>query len=96
MNRSLRDYASLVLSQGVRIPLGILSMTILARLLGPDGLGKWSMGIAVATLFHAALLNWTQSSHIRFGREEWVERRSLSGTWAARIPHFGQPGRNSL
>jgi len=86
VNRSLRDYASLVLSQGVRIPLGILSMTILARLLGPDGLGKWSMGIAVATLFHAALLNWTQSSHIRFGREEWVERRSLSGTWAARWP----------
>ena len=86
MNRSLRDYASLVLSQGVRIPLGILSTTILARLLGPEGLGQWAMGLAVATLFHSALLNWTQSSHIRFGREEWIARKSLSGTWAARWP----------
>lgn len=70
----------------LRIPLAILFMSLMASALGPTGMGRWAMLLAVTTLFHALLLSWLQASNIRFGREEWTSRRSLSRTWAARWP----------
>lgn len=59
---------------------------MLSRLLGPVGIGQWSMLIAVSNFFHTVFLNWTQAPLVRFGREEWLNSNDLSKTWSARRP----------
>ena len=70
----------------VRIPLSILSTSLLARALSPNGVGQWAMILAATTLLYFSLLKWIQGPNIRFGREEWTSRHSLSNTWVARWP----------
>jgi O-antigen/teichoic acid export membrane protein len=82
----LKEFLSLTGGKLLRIPLAVLSVSLLARAVGPDGVGQWAMILAVATLSHSFLINWTQASNIRFGREEWVLQNSLANTWAARWP----------
>lgn len=86
MNKNIRSYLSLVLSQCIRIPISILSFALLARIMGPDGIGLWTMVVAVATFLHSIFLNWTQASNVRFGREEWQTNGTLLETWSNRWP----------
>lgn len=83
---TLRHFLSLLLSQGLRLPLGIVNVALLARLLGPEGIGMWAMVGAVTGILHATLLSWTQSAGLRFGREEWVRAGRLTQTWNSRWP----------
>ena len=86
MQLRIIHFFSLTGGKLLRIPLAVFSASLLARVVGPDGVGQWAMILAVASLFHSSLINWTQSSNIRFGREEWVLQKSLANTWAARWP----------
>jgi O-antigen/teichoic acid export membrane protein len=79
-------YVALLSSQLVRVPLGMLNVALLARLLGPDGLGQWALVTATATALHSSLLNWTQAAGLRYGREEWVASGTVRSTWAGRWP----------
>jgi O-antigen/teichoic acid export membrane protein len=76
----------------VRAPLWLLASALLARLLGPDGLGTWAMVLAAAMLANQVLLLWSQSITQRFGRSEWLESRSLSATWSLRWPLLAAGG----
>ena len=86
MQRDLSDFISLTSGKLLRIPLAILSASLLARAIGPDGVGKWAMILAVSNLFYSFLFNWTQSFNVRFGREEWKSKKKLSDVWATRWP----------
>ena len=86
MNKDLRHYVTLAISSGLKVPLGIFYFGLLARALGPSGMGQWAMIGAMGTLLHSALLNWTQAPAVRFGREEWDRTHSLQSTWANRWP----------
>ena len=86
MNNHAKYYLLLVGAKVLRIPLALLVLSLLSRLIGPEGVGQWSMLVAVSTFFHSVFLNWTQAPAVRFGREEWINSNSLSKTWAARWP----------
>ena len=86
MNSQFKDYLVLVGAKILRVPLALLVVSLLSRLVGPEGVGQWAMLLAVSTFFHSFLLNWTQAPAVRFGREEWLESKNLSKTWAARGP----------
>ena len=84
--RDLSDFISLTSGKLFRIPLTILSASLVARGIGPDGVGKLAMILAVSNLFHSFLFDWTSSSIVRFGREEWKLNKKLSDIWATRWP----------
>lgn len=86
MSLQVRHFGALVGGKLTRIPFALVSMFLLARLLGPIGVGQWAMLLSIATLLHTVLLGWTQGANVRFGREEWVLQNGLSQTWATRIP----------
>ena len=86
MNKHVQHF--LLLGGGClfRIPLAILVISLLSRLIGPAGVGQWSMLVAISSLFQLFFLQWTQAPLVRFGREEWLDSKSLSKIWAARCP----------
>ena len=86
MQRDLSDFISLTNGKLLRIPLAMLSASLIARSIGPDGVGKWAMILAVSNLFYSFLFSWTQSYYVRFGREEWALKNNLSDMWATRWP----------
>ncbi|MBT5472162.1 MAG: oligosaccharide flippase family protein [Nitrospina sp.] len=86
MNNHAKHYLLLVGAKVLRVPLALLVVSLLSRLIGPEGVGQWSMLVAVSTFFHSVFLNWTQAPSVRFGREEWINSNSLSTTWGARRP----------
>lgn len=86
MKNQLKDYLLLVGAKILRVPLALLVVSLLSRLVGPEGVGQWSMLVAVSTFFHSLFLNWTQAPAVRFGREEWLESNNLSKTWRDRSP----------
>lgn len=86
MNQAVGDYLALVLSQWIRIPLGLLSAALLARLLGPSGMGEWALAVGGAALLHSAFLNWMQGPVGVYGRQEWIQEGRLRRTWSGRWP----------
>ena len=86
MNSYAKKYFLIGGAKLLRAPLFMLLISLLSNLIGPAGIGKWSMVIAVSTFFHSILLSWTQAPFVRFGCDEWQETARLSKTWAARYP----------
>lgn len=86
MSLHVGHFVVLVGGKLARILFAVVSMSLLARLLGPNGVGQWAMLMSIATLLHTVLLGWTQGPNVRFGREEWISRSELSQTWSTRIP----------
>ena len=86
MQLYLSYFISLTVGKLLRIPLAVLAASLLARAVGPEGVGQWAMLLAVTTMLHLFLLGWTQAYNVRFGREEWTLHHRLASTWAARGP----------
>ncbi|MDH4182686.1 MAG: lipopolysaccharide biosynthesis protein [Nitrospinota bacterium] len=86
MHKSVKNYIQLLFSNFGRILIGILSTALLARLLGPKGMGVWAIYVGTATFFHALLINWTQELTVKYGIEEWKRKQSLRDTWNYRLP----------
>lgn len=77
---------NLLAGKALRAPLWLLISALLARVLGPEGLGAWSMILAAGMLMNQLLLHWTQSITQRFGRVEWLESGSLNTILGVRLP----------
>ena len=75
----------MLLGKLLRAPLWLLTSALLARLLGPEGVGAWSMVLAAGMLLNQLFLHWTQVVTQRFGRTEWTRSRSLDKTYAHRF-----------
>ena len=86
MNKHVQHFLLLGGGRLFRIPLAILVISLLSRLIGPVGVGQWSMLAAISSLFQLFFLQWTQAPLVRFGREEWLDSKNLSKIWAARWP----------
>lgn len=57
---------NLAIGKAFRIPLWFVVSAAVARLLGPEGLGQWSMVLAAGMLLNQLFLHWTQSMTLRF------------------------------
>jgi len=86
LKRELKHFITLILARGMGAPLGLLSGALLARLIGPAGVGQWAMVVAAATLLHSVFLNWSQAVLVRFGCEERQTTGRLDQTYAMRAP----------
>jgi O-antigen/teichoic acid export membrane protein len=78
--------AGLFIGKGIATLATLAATAIVARLVGPEGLGRWSLLLAAAALLHSVLINWTHGPLLRYGAEEWVTRGSVGRTLAARLP----------
>ncbi len=86
MLNTQRAAVVLLLGKLLRAPLWLLTSALLARLLGPEGVGAWSMVLAAGMLLNQLFLHWTQIVTQRFGRSEWMRSRTLNQTYSYRFP----------
>jgi O-antigen/teichoic acid export membrane protein len=86
VERRLRLFIALASGKALAVPLNLATTVLVGWLLGPSGLGKWALLAAAGTLLHAALINWTHPSTVRYGHEEWLRTRGLNRTLGARLP----------
>lgn len=70
----------------VAVTIYVLAPVLVGRMLGAEGVGRWTLLVAAGTLLHTALINWTHMSTVRFGTEEWTTRHSLHQTLGSRLP----------
>jgi O-antigen/teichoic acid export membrane protein len=81
---SFWDYLSLFSGNLILIPLGIVSVALITRILGPEGYGYITIFNLVTTFVVMVMTNWTATSLLRFGREEYDQRGKLNHTFWAR------------
>tara|TARA_B100001123_G_C15308944_1_gene1023651 strand:- start:1504 stop:1749 length:246 start_codon:yes stop_codon:yes gene_type:complete len=72
VQQNLSDFISLTSGKLLPIPLTLLAASLLARTIGPEGVGKWAIILAVSNLFYSFFFSWTEAYNLRFGREEWI------------------------
>ena len=82
---SFWDYMSLLSGNLFLIPLGFVLVAVTTRILGPEGYGYITIFNLVTTLVVMATTNWTATSLMRFGREEYDQQGRLSHAFWARI-----------
>ncbi|MEQ1710190.1 MAG: polysaccharide biosynthesis C-terminal domain-containing protein [Hyphomicrobium sp.] len=78
--------AWLVGSRILRVPINVLILALLARALGPQGVGIYALTQGAAVLLHSGLLQWLQAPLVFFGRPEWDLTGSVRATLIARLP----------
>ena len=79
-------FVALASGKALAVPLNLTTTVLVGWLLGPSGLGEWTLRAAAGTLIHAAFVNWTHPSTVRYGHEEWLRTRGLTRTLGARLP----------
>ena len=79
------DYFSITILQFLGIPLSILSVSVTTRLINPDEYGVRALFFSVIGLLFLFGINWTSSSVIRFGKEEFVKEGHLRKTFGSRL-----------
>jgi len=81
---SFWDYLSLLSGNLLLIPLGIASVALMTRILGPEGFGYITIFNLVTTFAVMVTTNWTAASLMRFGREEYDQQGKLNRAFWAR------------
>src|SRR4030042_5127803 len=81
---SFLDYVSLLSGNLLLIPLGIASVALMTRILGPEGFGYITIFNLVTTFAVMVTTNWTAASLMRFGREEYDQQGKLNRAFWAR------------
>jgi|GEM_PF-1964672 len=78
------DFLSLFSSNFLCLPLQLLLVALITRLLGPEGYGHivlYNMAVSLGLMMG---VNWTAGSVLRFGRDEFEQRRKINQTFWAR------------
>jgi O-antigen/teichoic acid export membrane protein len=68
--------------------IGILNLMVLARVLTTEEMGKYSLFLMVVNLALIVGLNWSDSSVVRHGREEYVGSKKINKSFWARMYLF--------
>lgn len=84
LRKALRDYAAVVSAQLGVLPLSLLWLGLIARLLGPQALGSYLVGIAVVQFLFRILIGWASDTVIRFGASEALQPQRLTRTVSTR------------
>jgi lipopolysaccharide exporter len=86
--RIFRDGAHLLAGRVGTMLIGVLDLMLLARILSTEEMGKYSLFLMVVNLALIVGLNWSDSSVVRHGREEFTQRKSISQSFWARMYLF--------
>jgi O-antigen/teichoic acid export membrane protein len=78
------DYLSLTVSRFILIPLEFLSIILTTRILGAEKYGAVALFISLVQLIFTWGINWTSSSVVRFGKEEFVLTASMRKVFGSR------------
>lgn len=70
------------------VVITLVSMMILARILTTEQMGKYSLFLMIVNLALIVGLNWSDTSVIRHGREEYVQRKKINKSFWARMYLF--------
>lgn len=81
---SFWDYLSLLSGNLILIPLGVVSVVMTTRILGPEGYGYITIFNLVTTFVAMVTTNWTAASLLRFGREEYDRQAKVNYAFWAR------------
>lgn len=84
MTKFLREYAALFAGRIGSAVFGVVSLSLLARLLGADGYGQVTLIVMLGTVCATLFLNWPNAAVVRFGREELLHTGRLQKTFWAR------------
>ncbi|MGV8162092.1 MAG: oligosaccharide flippase family protein [Candidatus Nanoarchaeia archaeon] len=68
--------------------IGLVSLMILARILTTEEMGKYSLFLMIVNLALIIGLNWSDSSIVRHGREEYVKTKKINKSFWARMYLF--------
>ena len=79
------NYCSILTGKLGSAVLGIVILTIKARLLQPEGYGILSLFLMVAGFISILLINWPSAAIIRFGREEFIRTGRIGEIFWARL-----------
>lgn len=66
------DYVAIVMGQVLTVALGLVGLSLVARLVGPDGYGTVALAISVVQFLYVIGVHWTMAASIRFGRERLI------------------------
>jgi stage V sporulation protein B len=75
---SFKDYSWLFFGNAVLLLLSVAYMSLLTRILGPDGYGILSLFLLVVQGIFTFFVNWTSAAVIRYGREEFIHDGKIS------------------
>jgi O-antigen/teichoic acid export membrane protein len=75
----------LLLSKLLRAPLWLMISAVIARLLGPEGVGIWSMTLAAGMLLNQFFFHWSQAITQQYGRTEFLQKGHLNEVMVLRL-----------
>jgi O-antigen/teichoic acid export membrane protein len=70
------------------VVISLVDMMILARILTTEEMGAYSLALMIVNLALIVGLNWSDTSVVRHGREEYVKRKKINQSFWARIYLF--------
>lgn len=82
------DYFAILSGQAGMAVLGMLSLTLTARFLEPEGFGELSLILMVTGFLSMLIINWPNAAIIRFGKQEYVETGKISTIFWTRMMLF--------
>ncbi len=77
MTRQLRDTADTLLRHGIMLALGLASAPLMARLLGPEGLGTFSLVFVTSSIAKLVVAGGIPAAIIYFTGKNRLSRRSI-------------------
>lgn len=78
------NYLSLTVSRFILIPLEFLSVILTTRILGAEKYGAVALFFSLVQLIFTWGINWTSSSLVRFGKEEFIRTGSMRKVFGTR------------
>lgn len=78
VKESFKDYTSLFVWNALGMAAGFVNMFLMSRFLGAAGFGTFNMLLLVVNLAFTFAVNWTNSSILRFGKEEHLQTGRLN------------------
>ena len=89
IKNSFSDYSSLVGSNIGIILLSFISIPILVRILGASEYGKLNLFFMICQIAIVAMMRWTSTAVVRFGKEEFMKSGRINETfWARAVVSF--------
>ncbi len=63
----------------------LFNFMILSRILSKQEMGKYSLVFMIVNLLLVLSVNWSESSIVRFGREEYIKKKKINKSFWARL-----------
>lgn len=86
--RIFKDGSSVVIGHVLTSIIGLVNLALLSRVLTTEEMGKYSLFLMVVNLALVLGLNWSDSSIVRHGREEYVLDKKINKSFWARTYLF--------